>query len=92
MTSTVSTVVCNPLKPLVSTVASTVPPRFGARIQPIDVATSTVLHGPLRWNPHTPIALTGGIWGPPEGFRKEEGHEENPYSSRSDRGEWGREP
>ena len=61
MTSTVSTVVCNPLKSFRSTVASTVPQRFVTHLQPIDVAASTVLDGPLSRNPHTPRALPGGI-------------------------------
>ena len=58
-TATVGTVPCNPLKSLASTVASTVPRRFGRPAQPIEVIASTVLDGPLSRTPHTPYSPKG---------------------------------
>jgi hypothetical protein len=66
--STVSAVVCKPLKTLASTVASTVPRRFDGRWQVIENVASTVLDGPLSSHPHTPIAPGRERLGAPLGF------------------------
>lgn len=66
--STVEAVICNPLKSLASTVASTVPRRFARCLQAFEIITSTVLDGPLSGNPHTPYSPKGSARALPTGL------------------------
>jgi hypothetical protein len=61
MTSSVPSLVLNPLISLASPVASSVPSRFIGRLQHIDIVSSPVLASPLSRNPHTPRAQGGPL-------------------------------